>query len=91
MKNIYIIITIIVILLFVSGIIAIGYNYYQSPEYIEPLEPLEPDENIKNKSESPSLTDLTHAHMQMNTQSLPRGYKEPPNQTKYQCFLPSVQ
>lgn len=88
MKNIYIIITIIVILVFVSGIISIRYNYYQSPEYIEPLEPYE---NIENQSESPSLTDLTHAHMQMNTRSLPRGYKEPPNQTKYQCFLPSVQ
>ena len=90
MKNIYIIITVIVILALVGGI-SLKYNYYQSPEYIEPLEPLEPDENIKNQSESPSLTDLTHAHMQINTQSLPRGYKEPPNQTKYQCFLPSVQ
>jgi cell division protein FtsL len=88
MKIIYIIITVIVILALVGGIISIGYNYYQSPEYIEPLEP---DENIKNQPESPSLTDLTHAHMQMNTQSLPRGYKEPPNQTKYQCFLPPVQ
>lgn len=87
MKIIYIIITVIVILALVGGI-SLKYNYYQSPEYIEPLETYE---NIEHQSESPSLTDLTHAHMQMNTQSLPRGYKEPPNQTKYQCFLPPVQ